>query len=43
MLSIKASAVSSSKVDPATKEVLQNRAALWEGFNELKKRGLMTT
>ena len=34
---------SSSKVDPATKEVLQYRTALWEGFNELKKRGLMTT
>ena len=34
---------SSSKVDPATKEVLQYRTALWEGFNELTKRGLMTT
>ncbi len=32
----------SSRVDPATKEVLQYRAALWEGFNELKKRGRMT-
>jgi Fic family protein len=34
---------SSSRDDPATKEVLRYRAALWEGFNELKKRGLMTT
>ena len=33
----------SSKIDPATKEVLQYRVALWEGFNELKKRGLLTT
>ena len=39
----KAFTANSSKVDPATKEVLQYRAALWEGFNELKKRGLMTT
>ena len=39
----KAFTASSSNIDPATKEVLQYRAALWEGFNELKKRGLMTT
>ena len=39
----KAFTASSSRVDPATKEVLRYRAALWEGFNELKKRGLMTT
>ena len=34
---------SSSQIDPATKEVLQYRTALWEGFKELRKRGLMTT
>ena len=39
----KAFTTSSSSVDPATKEVLRYRTALWEGFNELKKRGLMTT
>ncbi len=39
----RALAANSSNVDPATKEVLQYRAALWEGFNELKNRGLMTT
>jgi Fic family protein len=39
----KAFTAKSSKIDPATKEVLQYREALWEGFKELKKRGLMTT
>jgi len=39
----KAFTASSSGVDPATKEVLRYRTALWEGFNELKKRGFMTT
>ena len=39
----KAFTAKSSRVDPATKEVLQYRAALWEGFTELKKHGLMTT
>jgi Fic family protein len=34
---------SSSDVDPATKEVLRYRAALWEGFCEMKKHGLLTT
>ena len=34
---------SSSNVDPATKEVLRYRAALWEGFHEMKKHGLLTT
>ena len=34
---------SSSAVDPATKEVLRYRVALWEGFNEMKKQGLLTT
>jgi Fic family protein len=34
---------SSSQVDPATKEVLRYREALWEGFSALKKRPLLTT
>ena len=34
---------SSSQVDPATKEVLRYREALWEGFGALKKRPLLTT
>ena len=34
---------SSSDVDPATKEVLRYRVALWEGFTEMKKHGLLTT
>jgi Fic family protein len=32
-----------SQIDPATKEVLRYREALWEGFNTLKKRNLLTT
>lgn len=32
-----------TQVDPATKEVLRYRQALWEGFNALKKRPLLTT
>jgi len=32
-----------SRVDPATKEVLRYRQALWEGFNALKKRPVLTT
>jgi Fic family protein len=39
----KAFTAGSSRIDPATKEVLRYRTALWEGFNELTKRGLMTT
>jgi len=39
----KAFTASSSQIDPATKEVLQYRTALWEGFHELKKGGLLTT
>lgn len=39
----KAFTASSTRVDRATKEVLRYREALWEGFNQLKKRGLMTT
>jgi len=32
-----------SAFDPATKEVLRYREALWEGFNDLEKRGILTT
>jgi len=32
-----------SQIDPATKEVLRYREALWKGFNSLKKRPLLTT
>jgi Fic family protein len=32
-----------SKIDPATKEVLRYREALWLGFNALQKRPLLTT
>jgi Fic family protein len=39
----KAFTAGSSRIDPATKEVLQYRTALWEGLGELKKRGLLTT
>jgi Fic family protein len=39
----KAFTASSARVDPATKEVLRYRAALWEGFNELRKHGHLTT
>lgn len=33
----------SSHIDAATKEVLRYREALWEGFNTLKKRPVITT
>jgi len=33
----------SGQFDPATKEVLRYREALWEGFNELKKKPVLTT
>lgn len=39
----KAFTSSSSNVDPATKEVLRYRVALWEGFKEMKKHGHLTT
>jgi len=39
----KAFSANTSRVDPATKEVLRYRQALWEGFNALKKRPLLTT
>ena len=32
-----------NQVDPATKEVLGYREALWEGFNSLKDRSFLTT
>jgi Fic family protein len=32
-----------SQIDPATKEVLRYREALWEGFSSLKDRPLLTT
>jgi Fic family protein len=32
-----------SQIDPATKEVLRYRQALWEGFNSLKDRPFLTT
>lgn len=38
----KAFSAKTSKIDPATKEVLRYRQALWEGFNALKKRPLST-
>jgi Fic family protein len=31
------------KIDPATKEVLRYREALWEGFNGLRERPVLTT
>ncbi len=39
----RAFAVKMTSVDPATKEVLHYREALWEGFNLLKERELLTT
>jgi Fic family protein len=39
----RAFAAKTSSVDPATKEVLRYREALWEGFNLLKGRELLTT
>lgn len=33
----------SSRIDPATKEVLRYREALWEGYNALKKRQVLST
>jgi Fic family protein len=39
----RAFASNTASIDPATKEVLRYREALWEGFNLLRKRGLLTT
>ena len=36
----RAFAASSGKIDPATKEVLRYRQALWEGYRQLKKAPL---
>jgi Fic family protein len=39
----KAFTASSARIDPATKEVLRYREALWAGFAELSKGGRLTT
>lgn len=39
----KAFTAKTNKTDPATKEVLRYREALWEGFNTLKKRPVLST
>ena len=39
----RASAAGSAKsIDPAAKEVLRNREALWEGFHKIGSRGILT-
>ena len=39
----RAFSASTSQVDPATKEVLRYREAVWEGYASLQKRPLLTT
>jgi Fic family protein len=39
----RAFAAKTGNVDPATKEVLRYREALWKGFNHLRERELLTT
>lgn len=39
----KALSAKSQNIDPATKEVIRYREALWEGYNQLKKNELLTT
>jgi Fic family protein len=39
----RAFSANTSQIDPATKEVLRYREALWEGFNGLEDRPLLTT
>lgn len=39
----KAFTAKTSRVDPSTKEVLCYREALWEGYNELRKRPILAT
>lgn len=39
----KAYTAKTSQVDPATKEVLRYREALWEGYNTLKQRPVLST
>lgn len=36
-------AISSLKIDPATKEVLNYRKALWKGFDDVKRKGFLST
>ena len=36
-------AISSQKIDPATKEVLNYRKALWKGFNDVRRNGFLST
>ncbi|MBN2365870.1 MAG: hypothetical protein JXL67_06860 [Calditrichaeota bacterium] len=38
----KAFSAKTGQIDPATKEVLHYREALWNAFNSLKERGLLT-
>ncbi len=38
-----AMAISSQKIDPATKEVLNYRKALWKGFTDVKRKGFLST
>ena len=38
-----AMAISSQKIDPATKEVLNYRKALWKGFSDVKRKGFLST
>ncbi|MBN2424727.1 MAG: Fic family protein [Calditrichaceae bacterium] len=39
----KAFTAKTSKIDPATKEVLHYREALWEGYKKVKKRRILNT
>ena len=39
----KAFSAQTSKIDPATKEVLHYREALWEGFSQMQRKGMLTT
>jgi len=39
----KAFTASTSRIDPATKEVLRYREALWEGYRQLKRQPVMST
>ncbi len=39
----KAFTARTSKIDPATKEVLRYREALWEGYHQLKRKPVMST
>ncbi|MCX6170644.1 MAG: Fic family protein [Ignavibacteriales bacterium] len=36
-------AISSLKIDPSTKEVLNYRKALWKGFSDVKRKGFLST